>query len=822
MGAATKAPEERSRIGTTIAGRYRVIEQLGIGGMGTVYRAGDLTAGHEVALKILRPHLSANEEATARFHREASVGGKVLHPNCVGVTAVGSCDDGAIYLAMELLDGRSLGDVLADGPLPWRRALHIARHVLRGLHHAHEQGIVHRDIKPDNILLCRGADGDPDLARLLDFGIAKLVGESGGAAITQAGLTIGTPEYLSPEQASAGTLDGRSDLYSLSAVLFEMITGRTPFHDADLMKILIAHTSKPVPAIAEVAPAIAVPPEVEQLIRDGLAKLPRDRIANAAAYIARIDALLAPAPTALDTVPDGAIGTILEGRYRLEAQIGHGGMGRVYRATHLGLGRAVAVKILDAPHIDDTEAARRFEREAQSAGRLRHRNCVSVTDFGAASDGRRYLVMELAEGVNLADVLAQHPRLPAARAVHVARHVLRGLAHAHAHGLVHRDLKPANVMLVHDGEDLDVARILDFGLARMVAGDDRITRTGIACGTPRYMAPEQALDRGVDARCDLYALSVILFEMLAGRTPFDHPESAGLLRLHMSAPVPRIAEVAPGVVVPPGLEEVMRRGLAKRSEDRPQSADEYLRLLDAAIQPADQTIELSAFDPAVSILEPPAPRPAAAPAVTPTSIAPPPPLPRTGSPRFTRRQLAIAGACGGVLLVGIIAAIATGAGEKSRAPAAAPAAAAKPADAEIEMDAESPPSVGADVAKALQLANAGRAEDAVAKLRELRKRRPDAAEIPYALGRVYKRLDWPKQTIEAYRDAIELDPAYREDPALIADLVALLASRSAWQLASRTLENDIGTAAIPALAEAAERHSDATVRSRAAKLRDRL
>jgi serine/threonine protein kinase len=804
--------DEPQRIGATIDGRYRVTALLGTGGMGAVFRADDLAEGHPVALKILRPHLSANPEATARFRREASVGGKIIHPNCVGISAVGTCDDGAIYLAMELLDGRSLGELLErDGPLPWQRALHIARHVLRGLHHAHEQGIVHRDIKPDNIYLCRG-DGDPDVARVLDFGIAKLVGESGAPAITQTGLTIGTPEYLSPEQAAAGTLDGRSDLYSLSAVLFEMLTGRTPFYDRDLMKILIAHTNKPVPAIAEVAPGVVVPPEVEQLVRDGLAKLPDQRIPSAAAYVARIDALLAPAPaTALDTVPDAGIGLVLDGRYRLETLLGRGGMGRVYRATHLGLGRAVAVKLLDAPLIDGADAHRRFEREAQAAGRLRHRNCVGVTDFGAAAGGNRYLVMELAEGTHLADLLAERTRLPVPRAVDIARHLLRGLSHAHAQGLVHRDLKPANVMLVRDGDDADVARILDFGLARMVSGDDRITRTGIACGTPRYMAPEQALDRGVDARADLYALSVILFEMLAGVTPFDHDDPTSLLRQHMTAEVPAIAAAAPGVVVPAALEQLLRRGLAKRADDRPPTAEQYLAELDRALPSADPTIELTALDlEAHSVAIP---------------LATPPAMPRTPRPPrrpWSRRQLAIAGTCGGVLLIGIIAAIAGGTSGRG-APAAAPTAAAMPTgEDEIEIEPESKPSVGADVAKALQLANAGRPEDAVARLRELRERQPDDPQIPYALGRVYKRLNWPKQTIEAYRDAIRLDPALREDPALIGDLIGLLGSRSTWQLASRVLEQEIGAAALPALTETAANHRDATVRGRAAKLRDRL
>ena len=804
--------DEQARIGTTVGGRYRIAELIGIGGMGAVYRADDLTAGRPVALKILRAHLGASAEAIARFEREAQVGGKVVHPNCVGISAIGACEDGAVYLAMELLDGRPLSDLLEEGPLPWRRALHIARHALRGLDHAHQQGIVHRDIKPDNIFICRGP-GDPEVARVLDFGIAKLVGDTGAPAITQAGLTVGTPEYLSPEQAAAEALDGRSDLYSLSVVLYEMLTGRTPFHDKDLMKILVGHTSRPVPWFAEIAPGVAVPPEVEALVRDGLAKRAEERIPSAAAYVARIDALLAPAPeaapeAAIDTVPDRSVGIVLDGRYRLETLLGQGGTGKVYRATHLGLSRAVAVKLLDPALIDEADAHRRFEREAQAAGRLRHRNCVAVTDFGATAGGGRYLVMELAEGTNLADALRERPRLPPPRAVHIIRHVLAGLAHAHGHGLVHRDLKPANIVLGRDGDDPDVARILDFGLARMVAGDDRITRTGVACGTPRYMAPEQALGRPVDARADLYAASVILFELLTGVTPFDHDDATSLLRLHLNAAVPRIAEVGP-IVVPEALEALVRRGLAKRPEDRPQSAEEYLRELDRALPAPDPTIELTALDPAVHSM-----------IISVAPVAPAAPV-QPARRGLARRQLAIAGSCAGILAIGIIAAIAGGSSEAPAPPAAAVAAPA-PADDALEIEAEPEPAIGADVAKALELANRGRPEAAVERLRALRKRHPDDAQIPYALGRVYKQRNWPKQTIEAYRAAIRLDPAYREDPALIADLVSLLASRSSWRLAEQMIETEIGAAALPALAEVAEQHRDRTVRSRAAKLRDRL
>jgi serine/threonine-protein kinase len=284
-------------IGRVLQGRYRVDAKIGAGGMGAVYRGEHVAIGKPVAIKVLHPRLGGSVEAGERFRREAFVGGKIGHANCVAVYDFGETEDGAFYLVMELLGGESLGDVLdREGRLPWRRALHIARHVLRGLGHAHDHGVVHRDIKPDNIFLARTED-DPDLAKLLDFGIAKLVG-TGGATITQAGITVGTPAYLSPEQAFGSELDGRSDLYSLSVVLFEMLAGRTPFADRDLMAMLTAHAVADVPRIADVAPEADVPAGVEALVRDGLAKQPGDRVASAADYVARIDELLGRATIA--------------------------------------------------------------------------------------------------------------------------------------------------------------------------------------------------------------------------------------------------------------------------------------------------------------------------------------------------------------------------------------------------------------------------------------------------------------------------------------------------------------------------------------------
>jgi serine/threonine-protein kinase len=508
----------------------------------------------------------------------------------------------------------------------------------------------------------------------------------------------------------------------------------------------------------------------------------------------------------IDTIPDPGTGAVLDGRYRLESMLGRGGMGRVYRAEHVGLGRPLAIKVLDPQLVGDDEARRRFEREAQTTARLRHPNCVGVTDVGVSPDGSLYLAMELVDGVTLEGVLDAQGKLPLARAIHVIRHVLRGLAHAHAQGVVHRDLKPCNIMLVHEGGDPDFAKILDFGLARMFAGGDadRITRTGIVCGTPRYMAPEQAQDRGFDPRTDLYATSVILYEMLAGRTPFEAEEALQILAMHLKDPVPRIAEVAPGVIVPPAIEEVIRRGLAKRPDDRPRSAEEMLADLDRACAQS-QTIELSGSLASVIV-----------PAAT------PPPLPALAAARRrVPRNAQIAGAAvASLLLIGVIAAVAGGDDEPRPTETAAAAAPVAGEEPELELEAEDATDDGADPAleRAVALLRDGRARDAVDRLKELRRRRPDDGQVAYLLGRAYGRLGWPKQTIESYRDAIRLDPTRREDPQLIRDLVGLLDSKSSWQQAARVLEQEVGAPALAVLTETATHHADSIVRGRAKRI----
>src|SRR3954468_5584691 len=306
------------------------------------------------------------------------------------------------------------------------------------------------------------------------------------------------------------------------------------------------------------------------------------------------DPALTNTPIPLDG--DGAelIGMVVDNRYRLDSTLGRGGMGLVYRATHIGLRRQVAVKILHPALAASPEVRSRFEREALAVGKVDHPNCVATYDVGRLPDGALYLAMELLEGKSLADVLEQEGQLAPGRALHILAHILRGLASIHQAGLIHRDIKPENIFLVRQGEDMDFAKILDFGIAKPISGelsDDgvRLTQAGMAFGTPIYMAPEQALGNPMDGRADLYAAATVAYEMLCGQPPFYSEDKLEVMSMHTAKPVPpmRSKLIKGGRPVPSSVEKLILRGLTKKPGDRYATAEIFLAAVEEALSTPD-------------------------------------------------------------------------------------------------------------------------------------------------------------------------------------------------------------------------------------------
>ena len=286
------------------------------------------------------------------------------------------------------------------------------------------------------------------------------------------------------------------------------------------------------------------------------------------------------------------IGEVISKRYRISALLGEGGMGAVYLAEHVHMKKRFALKLLHPAMARNEEVIERFRREAEAAAHLDHPNVVAATDFGQTDDGSFFLVLEYIDGTSLREVIEGGP-MPAARALHIVRQIALGLGRAHDAGIVHRDLKPENVMLVRKEDDADFVKVLDFGVARIEpqaergGSDQPLTRLGTVVGTPAYMAPEQALGEKVTPRSDLYALGIVLYELLTGKHPFDGDPMA-MLSLHLVAPVPAMDVRAPGVVVPPAVEALVRRLLEKDAAARPASGRElvdatYAAALDSGV-----------------------------------------------------------------------------------------------------------------------------------------------------------------------------------------------------------------------------------------------
>jgi serine/threonine protein kinase/tetratricopeptide (TPR) repeat protein len=284
---------------------------------------------------------------------------------------------------------------------------------------------------------------------------------------------------------------------------------------------------------------------------------------------------------------DALLGAVLDDKYRLDERLGVGGMGTVYRATHLLIERHVAVKVLNRRLVADDTAKERFRREARAAGRLQHTNAVAVTDFGETREGLVYLVMELLEGKPLREVLAREAPLDPARAVSLMLQIAAAVEAAHEAGIIHRDLKPGNIFLVQRPDSPYIVKVLDFGIAKIAADDegnlvDTLTGTGVMIGTPRYMSPEQCDGAQLSPASDVYSLGVILYEMLTGQTPFTGVSPLALALKHSSeSPRPPRELVAS---IPPALEAVVLQVLEKAAEARPADAGAFRRELFAVAE----------------------------------------------------------------------------------------------------------------------------------------------------------------------------------------------------------------------------------------------
>ena len=603
------------RTGTSMnkIGKYEIVEELGRGGMGVVYRAYDASLERDVALKVIQQIALDVADTKARFYREARMAARLSHDAIAVIYEIGE-EAGVPFIAMEYIPGQDLRMVIdKKESLSVEQKLDYARQICRGLQYAHGKNVIHRDIKPENIKLLE--DGR---VKIIDFGIAKPYtptaspeDKSTNVALTRMGMRVGTPWYMSPEQARGNPVDRRTDIFSFGVVLYELLTYAKPFqgddttvlykilHEEpapikleesgltdDLQKILsrclakdheerYADCSEILRDLVALSSGPSPDPRIRSLLAQGIALDKSEKYEEAAAkfnQILEIDPENAQARSFLKrlslrdkesfmrrVLAGNVIGTVIS-HFQILDRIGGGGMGVVYKAEDMSLKRIVALKFLMPDLVRDPSAKKRFLKEAQAASALDHPNICTIHEISEADEGLLFICMAFYGGENLSARISRGP-LTLAEALDVVIKIGRGLAKAHEHGIVHRDIKPANIIITPDGE----VKIVDFGLAKL-SGGTQITRVGARMGTLPFMSPEQIRGLDLDHRTDIWSLAVLLFQSLTGQLPFQREYEAAMLYAIVTDDPPLLTSVKAGL--PPELEMVITKALKKEPNGR--------------------------------------------------------------------------------------------------------------------------------------------------------------------------------------------------------------------------------------------------------------
>ncbi|HMI86605.1 MAG TPA: protein kinase [Polyangiaceae bacterium] len=558
--------------------RFVIEREAGIGGMGIVYRAFDRLAGEPVALKVLR---RTDADAVERFSSEAAALEKIRHPRVVRYVAHGMGSQGEPFLAMEWVEGESLHARLARGCLAVHEAVELGCRMAEALAALHAVGILHRDVKPSNVLL---PDGRIDRAKVVDFGIARVKGRAAFSA-TASGIIIGSPGYIAPEQARGmRDLDLRVDLFALGCVLYRCLTDTDAFGGsvpltalaklALLEPLRVAELRRDVPAALdeliasllakdrELRPASAdiVQQRLEHIARDLRAVRPRPRVDRSDASSG-----CGPAPGAVF------------GRYLVERRINSDGMSELFSAHDMTLGRRVVLKVLRTRSAGALTGTARVLMEARAVAAVSHPNIVAIHDV-SEHQGLPFLVMEYLTGHTLrACVGANEPS--AEQRMSWLVDAATGLQAAHRAGLIHADIKPENVMLTDEG----TVKLLDFGLAR-AAQRGAAQPSEEVIGTLAYLAPEQVRGERLDACADQFAWAVMAYEVLLGRLPWSAADALSILACILS-------EEPDFATLPPQIAPVIARAMCKEPTARFDSMDELVNALGWNTPPARPSLD---------------------------------------------------------------------------------------------------------------------------------------------------------------------------------------------------------------------------------------
>jgi serine/threonine protein kinase len=558
-------------------GPYRLRRLLGAGGMGSVHLA-EGPSGEEVALKLLGGSIE-DPSRMERFQREGAILSELNHPHVVAVIDLGVDEvSGRPWIALEAVHGPDLETILeTQGALAPDLVAGVLEQCTQALAYLHKMGVLHRDLTAANVLMTPQGD-----VKLSDFGLALDLFDS--MRITLSGKVVGTPVAIDPSVLEGEGWTAAADFYALGILAFRLLTDLEPFPGSSPAQIFEAQLTVVPVRVDELNPA--VPKELADLVERLLLKVPSERPTKDEVHAA-LAPLLPHAQTLVRLVSDElepveqsstGDGGLAPGErfyhYKIEAEIGRGGMGVVHRARHLKLKRTVALKVLLAGTLAKASDRRRFLREAQAAGALQHPNIVPILDAGE-HEGTTYICMAYVRGTSLVKVFRE--RRPREELLRLFLQLCDGVQHAHARGVIHRDLKPDNVLVDERG----IPRILDFGIAKRLGEEPgldesgegeggSLTTEGDILGTLRYMPPEQAAGHhdDVDVRSDVYALGSILYELVSGETPFHGTIPELLHHIHFSEPKAP-SKRAPDV--PWELDAICLKALEKERDHRYQS-----------------------------------------------------------------------------------------------------------------------------------------------------------------------------------------------------------------------------------------------------------